>query len=92
MLEVKYLLSHTYSLSKLLTPLSTLVSLYLYLIMMLCEPATKPSMIFTLLSILLLNIAFGFGQLAIQTVLTIRKWYRLRRASKTSVNKAAKKY
>ena len=61
MLEVMYLLSHTYSLSKLLTPLSTLVSLYLYLIMMLCEPSTEPSMIYTLLSILLLNITVGFG-------------------------------
>jgi hypothetical protein len=85
MLEVKYLLSHTYSLLKLLTPLSTLVSLYLYLIMMLCEPSSEPSMIYTLLSILLLNIAVGFGQLAVQTVLTIRRWYRLRRASKTLV-------
>ena len=56
-----YLLSHTYSVSKLLTPLSSLVSLYLYLIMMLCEPSTEPSMIYTLVSILLLNIAVGFG-------------------------------
>jgi hypothetical protein len=55
-----YLLSHTYSLSKLLTPLSTLVSLYLYIIMMLCEPSTEPYMIYALLSILLLNIAVGF--------------------------------
>jgi hypothetical protein len=80
-----YLLSQTYSLSKLLTPLSTLVSLYLYIIMMLCEPSTESYMIYTLLSILLLNIAVGFGQVAIQTVLAIRRWYRLRRTSKTLV-------
>jgi hypothetical protein len=47
--------------------MSTLVSLYLYLSMM-YEPSLQTYVIYGLISILLLNIAFGFGQLIFKIV------------------------
>jgi hypothetical protein len=61
----------------LLTPLSTLVSLYLYLGLM-SAPALQTPMIYGLIGILLANIAFGFGHLLLRIGQSVVKWYRLR--------------
>jgi hypothetical protein len=62
---------------KLLTPLSTLVSLYLYLGLM-TEPTLQAPMIYGLIGILLLNIGFGFGHLLFKVGQSLVRWYRLR--------------
>jgi len=61
----------------LLTPLSTLVSLYLYLGLM-SAPTLQAPMIYGLIGILLLNIAFGFGHLLLRMGQSLVRWYRLR--------------
>lgn len=77
--DLMYLVSNTTQqpLVKLLTPLSTLVSLYLYLGLM-TEPTLQAPMIYGLIGILLLNIGFGFGHLLFKVGQSLVRWYRLR--------------